>query len=98
MPSGHAEVVAVFAFLLYFNKIIPLWACLFIIFIISIQRITSNMHTFSQVAIGFTLGLLYAYIYNEFSFGYGLIIVLIIGLLLSILTSDIKSSMVLRLG
>jgi hypoxanthine phosphoribosyltransferase len=86
MPSGHAETSSVFSFLLYFNKIIPLWVCLLIISLISIQRITSHMHTLSQVVVGSILGLLYASIYKKYSFGYGFIIVLTIGLLLTSLS------------
>jgi hypoxanthine phosphoribosyltransferase len=84
MPSGHAETSSVFSFLLYFYKIIPLWVCLLIIFIISLQRITSHMHTIDQVVIGATLGYIYALLYKKFS--YGLIIVFIIGLLLAVLS------------
>lgn len=84
MPSGHAETAAVFSFLLYFYKIIPLWICLLIIFIISMQRITSNMHTISQVILGATLGFIYAFIYKRVWCGF--IIVFAIGLLLSILS------------
>ena len=86
MPSGHAETSSVFSFLLYFNKIIPLWGCLLIISLISIQRITSHMHTLSQVVLGSILGLLYDSIYKKYSFGYGFIIVLTIGLLLTSLS------------
>ncbi len=84
MPSGHAETSSVFAFLLYFNKIIPLWACLLFISAICIQRIVSKMHTLSQVIIGSILGLLYAFIYKNYS--YGFIIVFTIGLLLVFLS------------
>jgi hypothetical protein len=84
MPSGHAETSSVFSFLLYFYKIIPLWVCLLIIFIISLQRITSHMHTLNQVIVGAILGYIYAVIYTKFPFGF--FIVLTIGLLLTILS------------
>jgi hypoxanthine phosphoribosyltransferase len=84
MPSGHAETAAVFSFLLYFYKIIPLWVCLLIISVISMQRITSNMHTISQVILGAALGYIYAFIYKRV--WYGFIIVFSIGLILSILS------------
>jgi hypoxanthine phosphoribosyltransferase len=84
MPSGHAETSSVFAFLLYFYKIIPLWVCLLVIYIISLQRITSHMHTISQVIVGATLGYIYAAIYKSFSYGFG--IILAIGLLLTLLS------------
>lgn len=84
MPSGHAETVSVFSFLLYFYKIIPLWVCLLIIFMISMQRVITNMHTIIQVMVGAILGYIYAVIYKKFTFGF--IIVFAIGLLLSILS------------
>jgi hypoxanthine phosphoribosyltransferase len=84
MPSGHAETVSVFSFLLYFYKIIPLWTCLLIISIICLQRVITHMHTISQVAMGATLGFIYAFIYKKFS--YGFIIVFTIGLLLTVLS------------
>ena len=87
MPSGHAETASVFSFLLYFYKIIPLWMCLLIIFIISMHRVITNMHTISQVAVGATLGYIYAFIYKNYSLALGFIIVFSIGLLLSILSA-----------
>jgi len=84
MPSGHAETVAVFSFLLYFYKIIPLWITFLMISIICLQRITSNMHTISQVTVGAILGYIYAIIYKKFTFGF--IIIFGIGLLLTILS------------
>jgi hypothetical protein len=86
MPSGHAETSSVFSFLLYFYKIIPLWVCLLIIFIISLQRIVTHMHTIDQVVVGATLGFIYALLYNKFSFTLGFIIVFTIGLLLTMLS------------
>jgi hypoxanthine phosphoribosyltransferase len=84
MPSGHAETVAVFSFLLYFYKIIPLWGCLFIIFITGLQRVITHMHTISQVIVGAILGCIYAFIYKKIA--YGFVIIFAIGLLLSILS------------
>jgi membrane-associated phospholipid phosphatase len=84
MPSGHAETISVFCFLLYFYKIIPLLVCILFIFVICIQRITSNMHTPIQVITGTILGLLYALIYKNFS--YGFLIVFFIGLILFLLS------------
>jgi hypoxanthine phosphoribosyltransferase len=84
MPSGHAETSAVFLFLLYFYKFIPLWVCLLTITIICLQRVITHMHTISQVIAGATIGYIYAVIYKNFS--YGFIIVFLIGLLLAILS------------
>lgn len=84
MPSGHAETISVFSFLLYFYKIIPLWVCLLIICIVSAQRIISYKHTLIQVVVGAALGFIYAVIYKRVS--YGFFIVLFIGLLLTILS------------
>jgi membrane-associated phospholipid phosphatase len=84
MPSGHAETISVLCFLLYFYKIIPLWVCILFIFVICIQRITTNMHTPIQVVTGSILGLLYALIYKNFS--YGFLIVFFIGVILFLLS------------
>lgn len=87
MPSGHAETAAVFSFLLYFNKFIPLWVCLLFIYIISIQRITSHMHTLNQVVVGAILGFLYALIYKKFNLSlFSFLIVFSIGLILVLLS------------
>jgi hypoxanthine phosphoribosyltransferase len=87
MPSGHAETSSVLFFLLYFYKIIPLWFCLLFISIFSIQRITSHMHTVSQVIVGCTLGLLYALIYKHFNLSViGFLVVFFIGFILVLLS------------
>jgi membrane-associated phospholipid phosphatase len=84
MPSAHTETASVVSCLLYFNKIIPLWLCLLIISIVSIQRVITDMHSLSQVIVGATLGYIYAFIYKKFTFGF--VIVFTIGLLLTILS------------
>ena len=84
MPSGHAETSSVFAFLLYFYKIIPLWLCLLFILVISLQRITSHMHTLGQVIIGAILGYIYANIYDKIP--YGFVIIIAFGILLASLS------------
>lgn len=87
MPSGHAETFSVLAFLFYFYKIIPLWLCLIIILLVSLQRIISNRHTFIQVLVGSLLGFLYANIYKYFNLSIiGFLNVLIIGLILILLS------------
>ena len=87
MPSGHAEGTAVLSFLLYFYKIIPLWVCLLAVFAISMQRITSNMHTLNQVIVGSLLGFLYALIYKKFNLSlFGFLIVFCIGFILVVLS------------
>jgi membrane-associated phospholipid phosphatase len=87
MPSGHAEGFSVLFFLLYFYNFIPLWLCLIIIVAISLQRITTNMHTLNQVIVGSLLGLIYATIYKYFKLSiYGFLIVLSIGFILALLS------------
>lgn len=87
MPSGHAETAAVFCFLLFFNKIIPLWISLFIIALVSLQRIISNKHTINQVIVGSTLGLLYATIYKKLNLSIlSFAIVFSIGFILTLLS------------
>ena len=86
MPSGHAETVTIFSLLLYFYKFIPLWLSLLLIFIFSIQRIISNMHTLIQVLMGIIVGYMYFNIYKFFNLSiYSLLIVFIIGFILSFL-------------
>jgi len=86
MPSGHAETASLFFILLYFNKFINLWVCLFSIIFFSAQRIITNMHTFNQVLIGAILGLIYAIIYNYFNLSLiGFSFIFLIGFILSIL-------------
>ena len=87
MPSGHAETSSLFFFLLYFYKFIPLWICLLSIFIISLQRITSHMHTLIQVIVGATLGFLYASIYKKFNLSLlGFLIIFFVGFILVLLS------------
>jgi membrane-associated phospholipid phosphatase len=86
MPSCHAETSSVLCFLLYFYKFIPLWLCLTIIVIISLQRIVTNKHTLNQVLIGSILGFLYAIIYKKFNLSIrGFLIIFSIGLILTLL-------------
>jgi hypoxanthine phosphoribosyltransferase len=87
MPSGHAETISVFSFLLYFYSFIPLWICLLLVTIISIQRIITNKHTLSQVIIGSLLGLGYAMIYSRLNISfYSFLITFSIGLFLVFLS------------
>jgi hypoxanthine phosphoribosyltransferase len=83
-PSGHAETISVFCFLLYFYKIIPFWVCILFILLVCVERIASHMHTPIQVIVGTVLGLLYALIYKNFYFGF--LIVFFIGLMLVLLS------------
>lgn len=88
MPSGHAETSAVFFFLLYFKKFIPLWICLLSVSLISIQRVTTNMHTLSQVIVGAILGFLYATMYIKFNLSlFSFIVVICIGFMLTLLST-----------
>jgi len=67
MPSGHAETITIFASLLYLYKFIPLWLSILLIFIFSIQRYISHMHSIIQIVAGITFGLSYAFIYKYFN-------------------------------
>lgn len=83
MPSGYAETITIFASLLYLYEFIPLWSCLLIIFIFSIQRFITNMHTITQIISGIMFGLFYVYIYKHFNLSiYAFLIVFSIGILL----------------
>jgi hypoxanthine phosphoribosyltransferase len=87
MPSGHAECSTILFGLLYFNKFISLYIFAFLVFIFSIQRVISNMHTVSQVITGIILGLFYLQIYFYFNLSLSsFAIILFIGLLLAIFT------------
>jgi len=85
MPSGHSEVVTIFAALLYFYNIVPLWGALFIIFVFSLQRIFTMKHSMLQVVIGSLIGYLYAILYKLFNLSlFSFSIVLSIGVFLLI--------------
>ena len=86
MPSGHTETITIFCCLLYFYKIIPLWFCIFLIFITALQRIITNMHTLIQVLFGIFFGFIYAQIYKYLNFCFiSFLIILFIGFILSLL-------------
>jgi hypoxanthine phosphoribosyltransferase len=86
MPSGHAEVSTIFFSLLYIYKFISLPLCILFIFIISIQRVISSMHTIGQVVAGIILGLFYSQIYAKTNMSvFSFLFVLMIGLILVIL-------------
>jgi len=86
MPSGHAETITILSLLLYLYNFIPLWLCLILIIVVSGQRITSQMHTLSQVVAGISFGYMYALLYRHFNFSvYSFLIVLSIGLMLALL-------------
>jgi len=67
MPSGHVETITIFASLLYLYKFIPLWICILLICIISIQRYISNMHSIIQIVVGIIVGISYVFIYKHFN-------------------------------
>jgi len=67
MPSGHAETITILSLLLYLYNFIPLWLCLILIIVVSGQRITSQMHTLSQVVAGISFGYMYALLYRHFN-------------------------------
>jgi membrane-associated phospholipid phosphatase len=96
MPSGHSETVTLFASLLYFYNIIPLWVSLFIILIFSFQRVNTNKHSTLQVVIGILIGYLYAILYKLFNLSlYSFSIILSIGLSLLIFTHFYYSIIIL---
>lgn len=87
MPSGHAEGFSVLSGLLYFYKFIPLWVCLTIVILVSLQRIVSHKHTFAQILVGSILGFIYAYIYKYFNLSiYGFLFVFTTGFIVTLLT------------
>ena len=83
MPSGRAETITIFASLLYLYKFIPLWLSLLLIFLISIQRYTSNMHSMYQIVAGIIFGFCYVSIYKYFNLSIpSFLIIFCIGILL----------------
>lgn len=87
MPSRHAEIASIIAFLMYSYEFISLPICLLIIFIFSAQRVIKNFHTVLQVIVGIFLGYIYASIYTKFDFSvYSFAIVFGIGIMLHLLT------------
>ena len=67
MPSGHVETITIFSSLLYLYKFIPLWISILLIFIISMQRYITNMHSIIQIMTGIIFGLSYVFIYKHFN-------------------------------
>ena len=67
MPSGHVEAATIVSMFLIINELIPSWGGILIVVCTALQRIYSLRHTFNQVLIGFTIGLLYSYIYLSYS-------------------------------
>jgi membrane-associated phospholipid phosphatase len=85
MPSGHVETITIFTSLLYLYKFIPLWISILLIFIISIQRYISNMHSIIQIMTGILLGLSYVFIYKYFNLSIiSFLIIIFIGMTLYI--------------
>lgn len=80
MPSGHTEAIALFTGLLYLYKLIPLWVCILAIILMGIQRIFINMHSLSQVLVGGLAGILYAFVYKKYTYGFTYVVLLTIGL------------------
>ena len=63
MPSGHAEIVSIFAYILYKYKYISIDIfCLFILVVCS-QRVIYKKHTIIQVVVGVIIGLFYGMLY-----------------------------------
>jgi len=95
MPSGHAEVSTILFSLLYIYKFISLPLCILFIFIVSIQRVISNMHTIGQVIAGIILGLIYSQIYSITNISvFSFLFVIFIGITLAILIlNKIESKM-----
>jgi membrane-associated phospholipid phosphatase len=86
MPSGHAETATIMFSLLYFNKYLPLWLCILLIFIASLQRLLTHRHTIIQVIAGIVCGLIYTYIYTSYNLSiFSFSIVILISLLLTAL-------------
>ena len=80
MPSGSTEGATIISILLYNYNIISYYFCLFIIFIISLQRIFTNHHTIIQVLLGVLFGLFYSKIYIFYNLSFkSFFIILFIG-------------------
>jgi hypothetical protein len=91
MPSGHSEIITILASLLYLYNFIPLWLCLILIFIFSIQRLVTNMHTMIQIIAGIIFGLLYVFIYKHFNLSVNaFLIVLSIGIILYMICKNLN--------
>jgi hypoxanthine phosphoribosyltransferase len=86
MPSGHAEVATIIFLLLYYHKYISLPIAIISIFIFSIQRVISNMHTFSQIFFGIFFGIIYFCIYAFMGAPFFIVICISILLILTIFT------------
>ena len=87
LPSGHAEIVTIICCVLYHNKYINLPFCLIIIAIISLQRVVSKRHTFTQIIFGIIFGYIYSLIYIKLPIFGSIITVLFVTLLLLLFIS-----------
>jgi len=86
MPSGHAETITIFSILLYLYKFIPLWFCILMIILVSLQRLVTNVHSIIQVAMGIFAGLIYSSIYKYFDLSIiSFLIIFTFGFILSLL-------------
>ena len=86
MPSGHAEISTIVSLLLYNYNYINQYLCIFIIVVVSLQRVVSNMHTFPQIITGIIMGTLYSLIYIHFNLSIiSFLIVLSIGFILMLI-------------
>lgn len=64
MPSGHVEGITVCTYFLFRNKVLPIEWFLFIVTLMSIQRILVKKHTILQVLAGLSIGIIYGEIYT----------------------------------
>ena len=64
-PSGHAETITILCGYLLYNKIISIPVSVFIIIVICLQRLITNMHTLTQVTYGFYFGLILLFVLDN---------------------------------
>lgn len=82
MPSGHTEVIAVAAGMLYAFGFVKHWIAILAVMIVGVQRVIARRHTVSQVVVGALLGAMYAACYARFGCGMAFTIALTIGVML----------------
>jgi hypoxanthine phosphoribosyltransferase len=63
LPSGHAEIITIIAYILYKSKYISLYVSCFLVFLVGLQRFYTHKHSIIQIAIGILFGLFYGFLY-----------------------------------
>jgi len=87
MPSGHSETVVIISLLLFKLKLLSIQSCIVIIGLVGFERIFSSNHTLLQVIAGWSIGLVYAFIYLYVNKNNSYILLPVLSLVITLLLS-----------